>query len=192
MRLFRRQGFDRTTVEQIAAATEVSPSTFFRYFPTKESVLLDDQYQTELIEAFDEQPADRDPVTALHRAVTEVFSRLDSEDNTALLKRNRLVMSTPEVRAAYMEHLHQLMTMISKSAAKRTGLQPFSLEIRTFAWTMQGVLTAASAYWTESKNESLVDCFDRAFAIVENGAVPAAGNRLSAAATPRRLRSPGR
>ena len=44
LRLFREQGYDATTVEQIAEAAEVSPSTFFRYFPTKESVVLLDLY----------------------------------------------------------------------------------------------------------------------------------------------------
>jgi AcrR family transcriptional regulator len=175
LKLFRRQGYDRTTVEQIAAATEVSPSTFFRYFPTKESVLLDDEYQHEIIDAFDRQSNDLDPVAAMHRAVTEVFSRLDNDDYAALLKRNRLIMSTPELRAAYMEHLYRLMSMISQSAAKRTNLDPSCLEIRTFAWTMQGVLTAASAFWTESNGKSLVDCFDGAFATIGNGAVPVAG-----------------
>ena len=56
LRLFREQGYQRTTVEQIAAAAEVSPSTFFRYFPTKEDLVLQDDMDTRMVEAFERQP----------------------------------------------------------------------------------------------------------------------------------------
>ncbi len=61
LRLFREQGYQATTVEQIAAAAEVSPSTFFRYFPTKEDVVLQDDMDTRLVEAFARQPPDLAP-----------------------------------------------------------------------------------------------------------------------------------
>jgi AcrR family transcriptional regulator len=50
-RLFQEQGYAATTVDQIAEAAEVSQSTFFRYFPTKEDVVLTDDYDPVMIEA---------------------------------------------------------------------------------------------------------------------------------------------
>jgi AcrR family transcriptional regulator len=173
-KLFKKQGFSATTVEQIAAAIEISPSTFFRYFPTKESVLIDNQYPEEIVECFANQPAELDPVRALHRAVIETFADFSPADLAALRQRNRLILATPELRAAYMEHLHRLMTLIGKTAARRTGLSPNSIEVRTFAWVMQGVLTAASTQWTEDAKLSLDEAFDKAFAVVKQAALPVA------------------
>jgi AcrR family transcriptional regulator len=58
MRLFGKQGYDQTTVEQIAAAADISPSTFFNYFPTKEDVVLYDAYDPVLASLLLERPAD--------------------------------------------------------------------------------------------------------------------------------------
>src|ERR1039458_5497120 len=64
LRLFGEQGYHATTVEQIAAAAEVSPSTFFRYFPTKEDLVLQDDMDTRMIEALERQPAGLGPGAA--------------------------------------------------------------------------------------------------------------------------------
>ena len=63
-RLFREQGYDATTVEQIADAAEVSPSTFFRYFPTKEDVVLQDDMDLLWLEAVKAQPPELGPIAA--------------------------------------------------------------------------------------------------------------------------------
>jgi AcrR family transcriptional regulator len=72
LRLFREQGYEATTVDEIADAAEVSPSTFFRYFPTKEDVVLYDALDPLLLEAFEAQPADLSPVGALRATMREV------------------------------------------------------------------------------------------------------------------------
>ena len=74
LRLFREQGYQATTVEQIAAAAEVSPSTFFRYFPTKEDVVLQDDMDARMVEAFARQPPDLAPVAAIRAAMREALS----------------------------------------------------------------------------------------------------------------------
>ena len=75
LRLFREQGYQATTVEQIAAAAEVSPSTFFRYFPTKEDVVLQDDMDIRMIDALEQQPPELGPVAAVRAAVRQVFAR---------------------------------------------------------------------------------------------------------------------
>src|SRR5205809_6013425 len=75
-RLFREQGYDATTVEQIAEAAEVSPSTFFRYFPTKEDVVLEDDMDLLWMDAIREQPPEVAPIAALRAGVHTAFARM--------------------------------------------------------------------------------------------------------------------
>jgi AcrR family transcriptional regulator len=73
LRLFREQGYAETTVEQIAAAAEVSPSTFFRYFPAKEDTVLTDLIDRQTFEVMINAPAEMTPLEALRYAVNDVF-----------------------------------------------------------------------------------------------------------------------
>ncbi|TMB71576.1 MAG: TetR family transcriptional regulator, partial [Chloroflexi bacterium] len=70
LRLFVKQGYEETTIEQIAAAAEISPSTFFNYFPTKEDVVLFDAYDPMAIRMFLERPKD-EPLNVVVRRVLE-------------------------------------------------------------------------------------------------------------------------
>src|ERR1700712_3699764 len=74
--LCARQGYDKTTVEQIAAAAEVSPRTFSRYFPTKESVIAAaaDEIDEIVAAALASQPPRITAYEALLRAHLEAFS----------------------------------------------------------------------------------------------------------------------
>src|ERR1700736_6480836 len=75
-RLFDTNGYAATTVEQIAEAAEVSPSTFFRYFPSKESLLLADDLDPLVLEAFKAQPPDLSPSQAIRRAYAATMAGL--------------------------------------------------------------------------------------------------------------------
>ncbi len=89
LRLFREQGYDETTVSQIAEAVEISPSTFFRYFPSKEDVVLYDDLDPYLFAAFEEQPPELSPIQAIRSAMREVFARLPSDEMARQMERSR-------------------------------------------------------------------------------------------------------
>ena len=76
LRLFGDQGFDATTVEQIAAAAEVSPSTFFRYYPAKEDVLAGDGVDALAVEAIAAQPPGLGPLAAVRAALASALCSL--------------------------------------------------------------------------------------------------------------------
>ena len=100
LKLFRKQGYDATTIEQIAAAAEVSPSTFFRYFPTKEDVVLLDLTDPLVIEAFRAQPPELSAIQALRNAVRSVFDQLPEEEFEVVRQRGELIFATLSCRPA--------------------------------------------------------------------------------------------
>jgi AcrR family transcriptional regulator len=107
MDLFTRQGFDGTTVEEIADACEVSPRTFFRYFPTKEDVLFvdADARRERLLAVLADQPADTPTFAALEAAMRALA--LDyRDDRAALVARSKVVQDSPQLQAYKAEHQH--------------------------------------------------------------------------------------
>jgi AcrR family transcriptional regulator len=76
LRLIDDNGYAATTVEQIAEAAEVSPGTFFRYFPSKESVLLADDLDQLILDALARLPADLPPIQAFRRAYETVTANM--------------------------------------------------------------------------------------------------------------------
>jgi len=76
LRLFREQGYEETTVGQIAEAAEVSESTFFRYFASKEATVLEDDFDAALFELLRAQPPELSPIAAMRRAVARKLSRV--------------------------------------------------------------------------------------------------------------------
>jgi len=105
--LFSRQGFDGTTVEEIAEACEVSPRTFFRYFPTKEDVLFADAAarRERLLAVIAERPADEAAFVAL-RAAMRTLTADYRDDRDALVTRSRIVAESPHLQAYKAEHQH--------------------------------------------------------------------------------------
>ena len=93
--LFADRGFDETTVEDIAAACEVSSRTFFRYFAAKEDVLWAeaDEYLTRLVDAISIRPRDEQPLRALRCAAVSLADAYEEEVERVAL-RNRVVAAT--------------------------------------------------------------------------------------------------
>jgi AcrR family transcriptional regulator len=178
LRLFREQGYQATTVEQIAAAAEVSPSTFFRYFPTKEDVVIQDDLDARLFAAFEHQPPEVSPIGALRAALRETAASFSPAELEQLREASRLQLTVPEIRARLLDDMSRLMHLMSQTLAKRTGRAPDDLAIRTFAGAMLGVMMSVSLPYHDAKTSEsevagvVADMFDRidaALALFEAG-----------------------
>jgi AcrR family transcriptional regulator len=172
LRLFRSQGYAATTVEQIAAAAEVSPSTFFRYFPTKEDVVLRDDLDERMFEAFEQLPASMSHVAALRTAIREAIATLTPAEWAEFREATALGMSIPEVRARMMDELTRTIDRGAEALARRTGRSPQDLVVRVYAGAVFGVIMAVmdDRTYTEGHIErAAFDRIDEALAILEAG-----------------------
>jgi AcrR family transcriptional regulator len=142
LRLFREQGYQATTVEQIAAAAEVSPSTFFRYFPTKDDVVLNDDMDTRVLETLARQPAELAPLPAIRAAIREAWGSFTPEDWAQISEGARLSVEVPEVRARSMNEFARTINAIAGALATRTGRCHDDLRVRVMAGSVVGAMMA--------------------------------------------------
>jgi AcrR family transcriptional regulator len=173
LRLFGEQGYQATTVEQIAAAAEVSPSTFFRYFPTKEDVVLQDDLDVRMLEALERQPADLGPVAALRAATREALNSFGPAELEQIHTTVALTLNVPEIRARAMDELARSIDAIAEAIGKRAGRPPGDMAVRTLAGAIVGVIMSATIPWQERMLEQSPDemfaHIDEALALLEAG-----------------------
>ena len=173
LRLFGEQGYQATTVEQIAAAAEVSPSTFFRYFPTKEDLVLQDDMDTRMIEALERQPAGLGPITAVRAATREVFASYTEADLDLIQQNMALTLSVPEVRARALDEFARTIAVMGEALAKRSGRPTDDLTVRTLAGAIIGVIMSITLPWDGwSDRQTIEETFgriDTALGLLEAG-----------------------
>jgi len=170
LRLFRLQGYESTTTEQqqIAAAAEVSPSTLFRYFSSKEDLVLTDDYDPLIIEAVRSRPLDAGPVTAIREALRGLFKALSAEETSDMRDRVELVLSVPDLRAAMLNQLAQAIRRITDVVAERTGRKPDDFGAATLAGAILGVMIAAEFHWVAHPETDLIALLDDALECLES------------------------
>ncbi len=169
MRLFLEKGFAATTVEEIAEAVEISPSTFFNYFPNKEDVVIEDELDPLIIAAFNAQPEDAHPLAALRNAMRTVFAHLTPEQDAVTRQRFRLLLSTPELRAALLEQFAILVDQIVVVMAGRRGATASDFVLRNTAGALLGVMMSALLAAAKDPSADLIQVADEAIAHLEAG-----------------------
>jgi AcrR family transcriptional regulator len=167
--LFRRQGYDATTVDQIIDAADVSESTFYRYFPTKAAVALDDGYDPLLVEAFRAQPLDLTSLEAIRAAFHDVFSELTSEERLGLSERICLMLSVTELRAAMLDQFADAMQLLAEVVGERTGRGAVDPRVRSLAGAVVGGAIAVMFTVGEDPTADLATLMDEALANLESG-----------------------
>ncbi|UYM04007.1 TetR/AcrR family transcriptional regulator [Solicola gregarius] len=177
LRLFTEQGYDATTVEQIAEAAEVSPSTYFRYFPTKEEPVIYDRIDPILMASFLDQPAELTPLQAVRVAIREVLQQLPAEESELEAMRHRLIFGVPELRARIVERMVDTMSVLADAVAERVGCERGDERVQVFTGCVLGAMLAG-AYGRDGSDltepppmltSEMVARVDRALKLLENG-----------------------
>lgn len=144
VRLFEERGFDNVTVEEVARAAGVSHMTFFRNFPTKESVVLDDPYDPVIGEAIVRQDAGLPVLQRVLLGLVDALGTSDLPDDGSMRRRLRLAAGHPSLRARVWENNLRTEEAIVE-ALTRTGVS--QLDARVTAGAVMGALTAALMDW---------------------------------------------
>ncbi|MBE1551658.1 AcrR family transcriptional regulator [Mycobacterium sp. OAS707] len=142
MRLIEENGYASTTVEQIAEAAEVSPSTFFRYFPSKEMVLMANDLDLVTVDALEKQPPDMPSLQAFRRALEITMATLSEDEWRFERARIRMVLSIPELKSAQFDEYRRTVTALTEADCRRTGREPDDFEVRVFVGALAGGLMA--------------------------------------------------
>ena len=169
LRLFREQGYGATTVEQIAEAAEVSPSTFFRYFPTKEDVVAYDAWDPLVLEAWRARSRDLGPIGAIRSAMADVFGAMTPDQKSEMTSRGRLLYSEPELRTAAIGELIRSTQMIIDELAAMLGRPADDFELRVFAGAFVGAFIAAVLPVLSDPDADFVALANKALDFVEKG-----------------------
>ena len=168
--LIKERGYDATTIEQIAERAEVSPSTVFRYFPTKEDIVLTDEYDPILLAELRGRPAD-EPWTESLRHVMRLAIRAGMEEGPEVVRlRAHLLVQVPAVRSRMLASMSVTGRMLAEAVAERGGLDGDSLEARVYTMSLIGGLAEISLYWAENDfKDDLLDLLDRSLDVIEHG-----------------------
>lgn len=171
LRLFARQGYERTTVEEIAAAANVSPRTFFRYYPRKADVLFGD---------FDERRAAIAGVLAggsgepllqrVRRVVLAAAGEFTSEPEL-FAGRARLLFSDEELHAEAYLRMTRIEPLLREAVADELGADPeLDVRPRLVAACVTAALRSTATTWAARGGEGDPrELVNQSFDVLESG-----------------------
>ncbi len=170
LKLFARKGYEQTTVDDIADAAAMSPRTFFRYFPTKEDVVLWDEYDDlPFEELWDAQPG-ADPLVRMISNVRAVLEDIHRKDPELLLTRIKLSFAVPEIRARFLDQQFTLIGPKYAELARTLGVPPDEMRLPVLLAALYGAIVVAVERWQRHDGrEDLVQLFDEAISTLVHG-----------------------
>jgi AcrR family transcriptional regulator len=163
LRLFDEKGYEATTVEEIADAAAISPRTFFRYFSSKEDVVLWDEYDPLALDLLEARRDDEPLAESLRAVMRESVGGLLRNDAERLLSRIRLAFTVPEVRARFLEEQNHGIEQVALLLASKRGTPVEDLSLQVVGAALLAAVSVALERWQKDQGTSdLLALFDDA------------------------------
>ena len=154
LRLFKRNGYDRTTMETIAGAAEIAPRTLYRYFLSKDLILLDPLIGYDLIASFSRHAVNLPVEEALAEAILEWAKWQDTNAEEILLVRS-LIDQAPIARAKLWDIVNQQEWSLSARLAEKLHLPEDDLRVVLSArHVLLTIIGTAAEQWRASAGSS--------------------------------------
>jgi AcrR family transcriptional regulator len=170
LQLFLEKGYDETTTEEVARAAEVSPSTLFNYFPTKEDLVGDD-YDPLFIDLLAARPPEEPMFTAIRRAIEAGLAAIVEEERDLLMARARLSLDVPALRAAAALDQERSAALLRTLLARRYGRRPDEFELKVASAIIISAMATAMEEWlTSGGKRDIKKLVGRALDVAEQGA----------------------
>ncbi|WP_211253029.1 TetR/AcrR family transcriptional regulator [Glycomyces tenuis] len=164
LELFERQGFEATSVGQIAAAAGVTEMTFFRHFGGKEQSVLTDPFDPVIAEAIGARPAAEAPLARTARGLRSALGELSETELGTVRRRVRLIACTPALRAAAAAQ-NEATTAAIGDRLTADGADPFAARVAAEAAIAS--LTAALYEWARGGRRTLAETIGAALDVLE-------------------------
>jgi TetR/AcrR family transcriptional regulator, regulator of mycofactocin system len=169
--LFARHGFEAVTIEEIARAAGISPRTFFRYFPSKDDIVLElaSRLHDRLLAEFEERPEHESAVEALRRAYV-VTSTVAPGERDRVLRVGRILTASPALRSASYGRPWADGAPIVGRVAERMGARAPDPRPRIIVAAMAAVATTEWQAWVDDGGiGDPAERIDAALAMLETG-----------------------
>ncbi len=148
--MFEARGFDDVTIEEVAQAADVSPSSVYRYFGTKEAIVLWDEFDPGLEEHAARAMAHEVPLVGLREEIEATLATLTPVDEQRIVRRLRLAASNQALEQATVTHAHAAAMVIEQVLARQLDRPVTDLEVQVFAHAFTGGFLGMFHHWQGS------------------------------------------
>jgi AcrR family transcriptional regulator len=157
--LFEVQGYEQTSAAEVAGAAGVSEMTFFRHFPSKDRLLLDDPYDAELVAAVAARPLTETPLARTVNGLRSAWAAVPEPAVDVVRRRTRIVANTSALRSAVARNNQRTEDAVTEQLVN-DGCD--RLEARVVTSAVLAALTSALLWWAAEDQADLSDAIERA------------------------------